>query len=205
MDFDGNISFKSVVMKFDGINWINVGTAGFSAGRIYTPDLVFSPTDNNPYIAFSDWGVDQKASVMHFDGNSWLNVGTAGISGARADFTSLAFNPANGQPYIAFRDYFSLNKATVMKYDSTSVGLRETPDSGISVYPNPAVGYITIEIPVGLKGSNLSITKPDGLEMINRLISESKTSIDISRLCSGIYILRICDKNTVVTKKFIKH
>ena len=41
-------------MKFDGTNWVNVGSAGFSAGESEYESLAFSPS-GQPYVAYQDY------------------------------------------------------------------------------------------------------------------------------------------------------
>jgi hypothetical protein len=53
-------------MKFNGINWVNVGDAGFSAGQADYTSLAFSPS-GEPYLAYQDWANSYKATVMMYD------------------------------------------------------------------------------------------------------------------------------------------
>jgi hypothetical protein len=106
-------------MKFDGTNWVNVGTPGFSAGSIDFLCLAFNPADSLPYVAYQDFGYSQKATVMKFNGTSWVNVGNAGFSAGAAYYTSLAFSPS-GQPYVAYEDDGNSDKATVMMYNGSN-------------------------------------------------------------------------------------
>lgn len=107
---------KATVMKFDGTSWVNVGTAGFSAGVSDYTSLAFNPSTNEPYVAYLDGANGRKATVMMFDGTSWVDVGAAGFSAGIAEYTSLAFNPSTNQPYVAYMDIMNDGKATVMKY-----------------------------------------------------------------------------------------
>jgi len=107
-------------MKYDGTNWVYIGTLGFSAGVADYVSLAFSPA-GQPYVAYLDWANSQKATVMMFNGTNWVNVGTAGFSAGEADYTSLAFN-TSGQPYVAYVDRADSTKATVMRYDGTNWG-----------------------------------------------------------------------------------
>ena len=53
-------------MKFDGINWANVGNAGFSSDIAEYTSLAFSPS-GKPYVAYRDYGNSYKATVMKYD------------------------------------------------------------------------------------------------------------------------------------------
>src|SRR5690606_30623673 len=71
-------SEKATVMKFDGTNWVDVGTPGFSTGKAWNTSLAFS-SNNEAYVAFYD-NID-KSTVKKFDGTNWVNVGTPNYSG----------------------------------------------------------------------------------------------------------------------------
>src|ERR1035437_1151912 len=95
--------------------WQNVGNAGFSAGKAYFINLVFSPA-GQPYVAYQDSTNFKKATVMKFDGTNWVYVGTAGFSGGEAGFPSLAFSPS-GEPYVAYQDFWYAQETTLKKFD----------------------------------------------------------------------------------------
>ena len=109
---------KASVMKFDGTNWVNVGTAGFSASIAIFTSLAFS-TSGEPHVAYTDYVNGDKATVKKFDGTNWVDVGSPGFSISLAHHLSLAFSPG-GEPHVAFQDYGNPFKATVMKFDGTS-------------------------------------------------------------------------------------
>jgi hypothetical protein len=104
-------------MKFDGTNWVYVGTAGFSAGTAIFTSLAFS-TSGEPHVAYTDYINGDKATVKKFDGTNWVDVGSPGFSISLAHHLSLKFSPG-GEPYVAFQDYGNPFKATVMKFDGT--------------------------------------------------------------------------------------
>jgi len=121
---DGGVTYsvgKATVMKFDGTNWVNVGTANFSADEADYTSIAFSPSDGQPYVAYMDFGHTGRATVMKFDGTNWVNLGTAGFSAGWVLSTSLAFSPS-GEPYVAYQDQatYPAWKATVMKFDGTN-------------------------------------------------------------------------------------
>ncbi len=99
------------VMKFNGSNWVLVGTAGF-AGAIST-NLAFGP-DGAPYVVFSDGAEFGAATAMKFNGSNWVLVGTPGFSIVEATDLSLAFAP-NGTPYVCYTD----DNARVMKFNGS--------------------------------------------------------------------------------------
>jgi WD40 repeat protein len=113
-DWELPIIYKATVKKFDGINWVNVGNAGFSAAGAYDLSIAFSPT-GQPYVAFGE-GDSTKGTVMRFDGTNWQNVGNACFTPHGVYCTSLAFSQ-QGELYFAFEDWTYTGKAIVMKFD----------------------------------------------------------------------------------------
>jgi hypothetical protein len=103
---------KATVMKFDGTNWVLVGTQGFSDDAAPYISLALA-SDNTPYVAYEDDGNNSKATVLKFDGANWVIVGTKAFSDGSAQYISLALD-ATGKPYIAFRDGANSKRATVM-------------------------------------------------------------------------------------------
>ncbi len=98
--------------------WVQVGTAGFSAGTATYMSLAID-SSNTPYVAYQDMANSQKASVMKFDGANWVQVGTAGFSAGQADYISLAIDSSN-TPYVTYQDMANSQKASVMKFDGTN-------------------------------------------------------------------------------------
>jgi hypothetical protein len=62
--YASNVS-KATVMTFDGSNWVNVGSPGFSAGVEYYTSLALDSSDT-PYVAYEDGGFADKATVMAY-------------------------------------------------------------------------------------------------------------------------------------------
>src|SRR6185369_532792 len=114
---EGN-GYKATVKKFDALagNWVTVGSAGFSAGQIYSASLALD-SSGAPYVAYRDGGNSGKATVMKFDGEGWVTVGSAGFSAGSAVYTSLALDSA-GTPYVTYMDEGNGYKATVKKFDA---------------------------------------------------------------------------------------
>jgi len=73
-------STKATVMKYNGSNWVTVGSAGFSTGQAKFTSLAFDGS-GTPYVAYTDYGNGGNATVMkyttcytcytvHFDANA---------------------------------------------------------------------------------------------------------------------------------------
>jgi S-formylglutathione hydrolase FrmB len=93
-------------------------------------------------------------------------------------------------------------------YDSIWVGNIEYvsgKSSTLSIYPNPSFDYITIETSEIPARCHLFVMNISGQTLINRKITELKTVINISKLHSGVYFVRLTGDRTDRMRKIIKH
>ena len=80
-------------------------------------------------------------------------------------------------------------------------GVANSPSvTDVKIYPNPARSTLQIEAPVTV---NVSVISPDGKVV---LAQKQATSIDVSQLADGLYIIMIYDENSTLlrTEKFAK-
>ena len=77
-----------------------------------------------------------------------------------------------------------------------------TNEESFTIYPNPTTTIITVE--TATKGS-IVILNLNGKKLINRQINEPTTTIDVSTLPSGVYILRFTNDKTISMGKLVKH
>jgi len=145
-----------------------------------------------------------KARVMSYDGVSWNNVGSIGFSNDAAAYVNLALNPLNGEQYVAFQDAGNSNKATVMKYDSLYVGMSDQHQWAVSLYPNPATDKIIVETSGITPGKALVIYDIEGQDLIQQQVTGIKTTVDISRLPAGVYVVKVTGDRTAQVRKIIK-
>ena len=115
---DGAHSNKALVEKFNGSNWVVVGAASFSLGRIFNPTIAVSST-GNPYVIYGDEGNGNVATAKMFDGSNWVNVGTGLVSPFSSDYTTLTVGK-NDTIFAAYQDVQVTNKAVVKRFDGTN-------------------------------------------------------------------------------------
>jgi hypothetical protein len=99
-------------------------------------------------------------------------------------------------------EVFFANGCVLSQPITMTSGLNELFDSKITLYPNPANQFVTIE-------SVKSEFKYQLMDLNGRVISMNKTfskmhMIDISILSKGIYQVAITDGMNKITKQFIK-
>lgn len=115
---DANLSDKITVMKFDGANWVLVGTAGFSAGAANAVSLAFDGT-GTAHVAYGDGGNGGRTTVMKYTSNGWVLVGTAGFSSGSSGDHTIKFGPGD-TAFVAYVDQAFSGKAVVKKFNGTS-------------------------------------------------------------------------------------
>jgi len=74
-----------------------------------------------------------------------------------------------------------------------------------SMYPNPTEEQVNLQLPSGANKGNVKIFDYLGKTLIQRDLNNSNTNLDISKLSSGIYFVRIQSDAKVGTKKLIIH
>lgn len=78
----------------------------------------------------------------------------------------------------------------------------------LSIFPNPAMDYVTIKIPLNNsndeKSTLVQVCDNKGVVLIQQEKVTDYSTLDVSALTSGVYYLRIVTAQSVVTKQFTK-
>ena len=104
---------KATVKKFNGVSWVNAGTAGFSLGGVQYTTMAIA-NDGVPYVVYQDATNNSRATVKKLEAD-WTTVGASGLSEGPAGYTSAVFG-TDGYMYVGYKG--SSNKATVKNYVS---------------------------------------------------------------------------------------
>ena len=112
VDTNGNpyVAYESsnyllAVKKFDGSNWIDVGTGNITSNITTGISLSINPSDNSLIVAYQDGSI---IKVKQFDGTNWVASGSdlANISNNYGPYTNLIMrqtSPTVWQPAIAYQ------------------------------------------------------------------------------------------------------
>jgi len=115
--------------------------------------------------------------------------------------TGLNYN----EPYI-LPDTTSTEKSSYLKYSNNSG--QEKNKNYLTLYPNPANSFITVEYKVPLKmNGSIEITTIDGIFVNSYQVNDvwGEKVIDLRNYVKGNYILKLSNGNKLIeTKKFIK-
>lgn len=128
------------------------------------------------------------------DEKTWTFNWTAPAQGSGPVTFYGAFNITNSDGGTT-GDKIMLSTLTVEENQNTSIEDISTNNQPVSVHPNPAIDFFTIQSKSDLIGTKYSLTDQAGKLITTGKIDEEKTSVNISHLESGIYILKIDNQN----------
>lgn len=102
------------------------------------------------------------------------------------------------------------NNLLLMKFDSLgnfwwpwSTGIKEAGSiEQITIYPNPANAQVVITTREG--SSTIDVMDLNGKVLINRFNTQQQTVIDVQHLPSGIYFVKIINKEGIAVKRLMK-
>ncbi|MEO6174276.1 MAG: T9SS type A sorting domain-containing protein [Flavobacterium circumlabens] len=111
--------YDAVVQKYNGKNWVPVGTLGYSSGS-YSDTFVSSiAIDNNnvPYVCYKDSeNFENLGSIKKFKDNAWVTVG----SGKNYNFPGILAIDSNDTPYILHASSYLSEWNTIQKFNGAS-------------------------------------------------------------------------------------
>jgi hypothetical protein len=76
------------------------------------------------------------------------------------------------------------------------------PDSYVKIYPNPSVGFITIE---NNENATIRLFDMNGKLVLTRQLYSGENQVDISLLNNGMYIAKVISPKNIKTTKIIKN
>jgi hypothetical protein len=197
-------SAECIVMKFDGLNWSQIGGSTFNLGAFgsVTPSII---TDSSgvPYAAAQRYGGNgpNPIKVYRFNGNYWVNTGNIVSDLTPFHGTALAIDPLSNKLYVSFGEFCPYVKK--LHCSITNDIESEQTNSSILLFPNPSSSEFF------LKSENVSIQHIRifnlmGKELENKTIDKEDVKINIANLPSGIYFVEVITNKERIIKKLVK-
>ena len=180
--FTGTLEIRAVA---EAPYYFNKISNPFSLYVLPSPESNFEvATGTDPYIMqftntsqHSDfYDLDFGDGSVHFTGNSFTTYTHNYVSKGMYTTTLIT---RKGQCYD------TLSKAINVWTASA------TPVKGISVFPNPASDHLLISVDDLRPGMTFTITSADGKVISHQCIQNHSTSVDVSMLARGVYLLKI--------------
>jgi hypothetical protein len=161
-----------------------------------------------------NWATATERNNTSFDiqrsnnGTDFTTIGTVKGNGSKATITNYTFTdnaPLNGINYYRLRAIENDGKATLSKNVAVVNG---TGKSGIvKLYPTVSDAVLTVET-ITESATLLNVVDVTGRTVLTKTIKETgfaTTTLDISGLSNGLYILSFESATTRTTQKFVKH
>ena len=169
-----------------------------SCTRILNPTPVISTTDPLTYCA------GQAINTM-FTANTYTGVtyqwqkNSVNIGGAIAqNFTATATGNYRVRETANGCSRTSSAKSIII---NCRIGEDISNESLLSIYPNPANNYITVQFP-SAQSAIISVTNLFGQIVYSEKINAEQTQIDVSRFAAGMYVIRWSSGENFETKTF---
>ena len=101
---------------------------------------------------------------------------------------------------------FSITRDFLFNHLKLPTSVAEMEETMIQVYPNPAKDLLTISFGDASRCKPLSVTVLDVMTrvVLAEAVSAPEMSLDVSRLPSGIYVIRLEQKGFLDVRKFLK-
>ena len=211
---------------------VDLATANYNAALIVVEDGVTGTTSAwnqaNSYSGSTtimvDWdGTDYNAlpnpvpaadMVYHHVGRQLVG-GWAGVAGSIP--TSVSYNvgntytfsgniPADNNEFTTHYVAMIINNANGTIVNASKVdlhipiGLNDTKNTNFKIYPNPTTSLITIE---GIEGAQVLVYNMIGEVVYSTTNAVATTTINLSSLQTGNYIVKIISNNEVSTQKIV--
>ncbi len=209
--------------------WItaDIPEGGYEAGITYTITATasgeglskfgFQVSSQNSNGDFLGILVNTGSETKLTPGNNYITHTTSGTAGQNSkDWTFEWTAPGAGSGEVIFYGAFNLTNnngstsgdnivlSTLTVNEGASSGFRAPEITGqVSVYPNPAMDYLTVEIAEELAGSRFVIYDQAGRRVMAGILSGNSNTVSIGHLEAGIYHIRVIGSKAEAIK-FVK-
>jgi PKD repeat protein len=187
--------------------WVDTVNSSAAAINIYNNS---TPLTSASYVTtyFWDFG-DGSSSTQQFPTHSYASSGLYNLCltiisvDQNLDTCTDTYCHTVGVDSLG-NVYFKTNGPgfTLNILDPATIGLNETVLNDVSIYPNPSAGAVTLDLGTQLVGETTwSLYDLKGVNIANGNASDIQTTIDVSALSNGIYLLTIENGAAVSNQK----
>jgi polyhydroxybutyrate depolymerase len=157
-------------------------------------DTLYEGTDFT-HIRWSDCDCvyEQEFYITTDGGHSWPGGSGSGIGDPPSEFIN-----ANDLMWEFFQKY---------SLDCIPTAIEEAffLKSRLKIFPNPAVNFITIQIPLEISNEGqLSVLDINGKVVFSKIVNENSNEINLSSFPNGIYFIRFENREVSIIEKVIK-
>lgn len=116
-------------------------------------------------------------------------------------------NEGTGTANVRFENAFSPSNFEILYFEGVTgitTGIEDSEEENWTVYPNPAMDYINLEIQEVLIGETASLYDATGRLVYEHRLSATIDRIDLSAIPRGIYYVRLGRSNDLLQKLVIR-
>jgi len=205
----GNNLISYLVEKWTVDAWVNssLTTCSYNVNNNQTGSL-YQRWIGGAWVTYGQstytYNVNNKLTKVldqNWNGSVWVNSGllvfTYDANNFRQSLTGKYWDSAGVK---------IMGGDSTFYYYHTILGIsdRMAQTGNLTVYPNPASNYLTIETSGVQTPGSVSIITMDGRQLITFQITQIKTRCNISSLPGGVYLVRLNNGRNVWMGKFIK-
>ncbi|MBL4703963.1 MAG: T9SS type A sorting domain-containing protein [Flavobacteriales bacterium] len=190
---------------------ITVGTSNYNSTGIYT-DVLTSAQGCDSTVT-TDLTINSIDNTTATTGNTitanltgasyvWLDCdnGNSAIAGE----TNQSYSPALNGNYAVIVDNGACSDTSACVL-ITSVGITEMNTVKFNLFPNPAINVLHVQVSDGLTGYKINVFNVFGQQVYATTVETSLTSVNISSLANGIYMVEITNEKSSLRNRFIKN
>jgi hypothetical protein len=169
-------------------NVIDNNTIGIKVGGcpdIYCNSICY----NTSYDLQNNW-----AGTYNFPNNYWCTTDSATVEAHIYD--------GYDNTSLGLVSFMPLD--TLQCYAVTGIPSYETQPASFSIFPNPAADYLTVVLPATISKTEIKIFNMLGELAYSSEATKQKTTIDISTLNKGAYIIQISTAGRINRQKLIR-
>ena len=122
--------------------------------------------------------------------NQWLTVK---FNPVLANVRGVMLNTLTTRSWVAWYE--------IEVYSATTTGLNQISRKDVAVYTNPANNIVTVE---GVTNGTVELINIKGQIVKTVKVSGLKTTMDLSKLASGVYSVKVSTNNGSIVEKIVK-
>ncbi|MFG6687096.1 T9SS type A sorting domain-containing protein [Mariniflexile sp. HNIBRBA6329] len=209
---DGTISSGTIDSNhagFTGTGFVNTTNA---IGE-WCEYIINVPAAGNYNLRFryGNGGTVDRSQSVSVNGNTQINNLGFPNTGAWTTWLDANFtlNLNQGNNTIRFTSLTDSGAANLDRLDicaGEKLSVAQTiPESNFSLYPNPTSSLVIIELKeIIAENARIQLYDSTGRLIVNQLLKNSKQSIDMQGLSSGVYLIKVSNFNRHIIKRINK-
>lgn len=199
-----NMTLKSVKVYTDAAGDRTVYIEDSNGNLVHSQQFAIPSGESR--INFTDWnlspGVGYRFRVMEANHGFWRDNSSANVNfpynvGGLVSITGA--NTSTADYYYYYFDWeveaesiTCVSDRTEVEVSIGTVGVEEGELAGIEIYPNPALNYLTINVPSNIEGMvDFRLMDAAGSLTIAQQFTSGIVTLDVSQLASGLYMVQI--------------